>query len=143
MVNEIKTWLSDIKQAIDEIKEFLPKERNFLEFRKDVKTKRAIERNIEIIGEAVGRILKKDPNFNITNARKIIDTRNRVKHGYDSVSEEIIWSIVVRDMPNLKMEIDNLLGNENGWKDIVAFYQSNSKLYQLFPFFNKVYTFIN
>ena len=114
MVNEIKTWLSDIKQAIDEIKEFLPKERNFLEFRKDVKTKRAIERNIEIIGEAVGRILKKDPNFNITNARKIIDTRNRVIHGYDSVSEEIIWSIVVRDLPNLEMEVDNLLSNENG-----------------------------
>lgn len=83
MENEIKTWLSDIKQAI--------------------------ERNIEIIGEAVSRILKKDPNFNITNARKIIDTRNRVIHGYDSVSEEIIWSIVVRDLPNLEMEVDNLL----------------------------------
>ena len=50
--NEIKVWLSDMKQAIQEINEFLPAERNFLAFQKDIKTKRAIERNIEIIGEA-------------------------------------------------------------------------------------------
>jgi uncharacterized protein with HEPN domain len=41
-----------MKQAIQEINEFLPAERNFLAFQKDIKTKRAIERNIEIIGEA-------------------------------------------------------------------------------------------
>lgn len=51
MANDIKVWLSDMKQAIQEINEFLPAERNFQEFQKDIKTKRAIERNIEIIGE--------------------------------------------------------------------------------------------
>ncbi|MFO7810633.1 MAG: HepT-like ribonuclease domain-containing protein [Candidatus Delongbacteria bacterium] len=49
---EVKTWLADINQAIAEIKSFLPEKKDFFEFQKDIKTKRAIERNIEIIGEA-------------------------------------------------------------------------------------------
>lgn len=109
MADEIKVWLSDMKQAIQEINDFLPAERNFLAFRKDLKTKRAIERNIEIIGEAMNRILKKKPDFKISNARKIVATRNRVIHGYDSVSEDVIWAIVVQELPRLEKEIDKLL----------------------------------
>jgi uncharacterized protein with HEPN domain len=75
MQNEIKTWLADIKQAISEINMFLPNKKDFYVFQRDLKTKRAIERNIEIIGEAVNRILKLNPDFPIVNARKIIDTR--------------------------------------------------------------------
>ena len=98
-----------MKQAIQEINDFLPAERNFLAFQKDIKTKRAIERNIQIIGEAMNRILKKEPDFQITNARKIVATRNRVIHGYDSVSEDVIWAIVVQELPKLDKEIDELL----------------------------------
>lgn len=106
---EIKTWLVDIKQAITEINLFLPDKKDFYAFQRDLKTKRAIERNIEIIGEAVNRIIKANPDFPITNARKIIDTRNRIIHGYDSVSEDIIWAIVVRELENLEAEVDKLL----------------------------------
>lgn len=109
MENEIKTWLSDIKQAVLEIDQFLPQKVNFTDFRKDLKTKRAIERNIEIIGEALNRILKKRQDIPITNARKIVDTRNRIIHGYDTVSEEILWAIVVQDLQKLKGEVDELL----------------------------------
>jgi len=109
MADEIKVWLSDMKQAIQEINDFLPTERNFLAFQKDIKTKRAIERNIEIIGEAMNRILRKEPEFKITNARKIVATRNRVIHGYDSVSEDVIWAIVVKELPKLEREIEGLL----------------------------------
>lgn len=63
MENEIGTWLSDIKQAIEQINLFLPDMRDFFEFRNDLKTRRAIERNVEIIGEAVNRILKVDPEI--------------------------------------------------------------------------------
>jgi uncharacterized protein with HEPN domain len=108
---EIASSLADIKLAINEINEFLPDKKNFLAFQKDTKTKRAIERNIEIIGEAVHRILKIDPNYPIANARKIVDTRNRISHGYDSVSEDIIWAIVIREIPNLDIEINMLLNN--------------------------------
>lgn len=109
MEKEIKIWLSDIKQAISEINQFLPEKKIFQEFQKDLKSKRAIERNIEIIGEAVNRILNQNPNIEITNSRKIVDTRNRISHGYDSVSDDIIWAIVIRDIPKLTIEIDNLL----------------------------------
>ncbi len=90
MENKILTWLEDIIQSIDEIEMFLPEKKNFYEFQKDLKARKAIERNIEIIGEAVSRILKVHPEIRITNARKIVDTRNRIIHGYDSVSEDII-----------------------------------------------------
>ncbi len=109
MEDEIKAWLTDINQAIDEIQSFLPEKKDFFEFQKDLKTQRAIERNIEIIGEAVSRILKLSPAFPINNARKIVDTRNRIIHGYDSVSNEIIWGIVIRDLPNLEIEIKRIL----------------------------------
>ncbi|MBA3901214.1 MAG: DUF86 domain-containing protein [Bacteroidetes bacterium] len=108
----MKTWLSDIKQAISEINLFLPDKKDFYVFQRDIKTKRAIERNIEIIGEAINRIIKSNPDYPIKNARKIIDTRNRIIHGYDTVSDEIIWAIVVRELGNLESEIDKLLNQQ-------------------------------
>lgn len=68
-----------------------------------------MERNIEIIGEAVNRILKTEPDFKLTNSRKIMDTRNRIVHGYDSVSEDIVWSLIVKEIPKLELEIKQLL----------------------------------
>jgi len=48
------------------------------------------------------RIVKVDPQVSIRTPRRIIDTRNRIIHGYDTVSEEIIWGIVIKDLPILK-----------------------------------------
>lgn len=109
MEMEYLTWLENIKQSIDEIEDFLPVKMNFFEFQKDLKTRKAVERNIEIIGEAVSRILKVNPEIKITNARKIVDTRNRIIHGYDTVSEDIIWAIVSNDLTKLRLEIVKLL----------------------------------
>jgi len=109
MKEKIQTWLEDIKRAIDEIEDFLPERRDFFEFQKDLKTRRALERNIEIIGEAAKRILDVDPEIKITNTRKIVDTRNRIIHGYDTVSEDIIWAIVTKDLKKLRQEVLNLL----------------------------------
>jgi uncharacterized protein with HEPN domain len=110
MIEKVKVWLEDIETAIKEIEDFLPKPRNYRVFQKDLKTKRAVERNIEIIGEAMGRIIKQRPNIEISQTRKIIDTRNRIIHGYDTVSEDIIWSICIRDLPRLKEDINKLKG---------------------------------
>jgi uncharacterized protein with HEPN domain len=109
MDNEVKTWLKDIEQAIAEINSFIPDPKNFKDFQKDLKTKRAVERNIEIIGEAMSRILKAEPNIKISNTRKIVDTRNRIAHGYDSVSEDILWGIIIRNLPSLETEVKELL----------------------------------
>ncbi|WP_445738610.1 HepT-like ribonuclease domain-containing protein [Mariniflexile sp.] len=107
--NEINTWLEDINQAIEEIKLFLPEKRNYLEFEKDLKGKRAIERSLEIIGEAVSRILKAKADFPVTNVKKIVDTRNIISYGYDSVSDAVVWGIIVRDLDKLQAEVKNLL----------------------------------
>ncbi len=106
---DILACLKDIEQSILEIYSFLPEERNFFVYQKDLKTKKAVERNIEIIGEAMDRILKIDPNFKIENSRKIVDTRNRIIHGYDSVSDDVIWLIVNRYLPVLEKEVKELL----------------------------------
>jgi uncharacterized protein with HEPN domain len=108
---EIKTWLFDIQSSIMEIDSFftdIPKE--FSSYNNDLRTKRAVERNIEILGEALSRIMAKDATIEITNARKIVDTRNRIIHGYDSVSDEIVWGIVINHLPILQKEVQELLG---------------------------------
>jgi uncharacterized protein with HEPN domain len=111
MDNEIKTFLYDILQSINEIDSYYDERlRIFEEYISDIKTKRAIERNLEIIGEAVNRIVKKDKNFRLDNAQKIIGTRNRIIHGYDKISDDLIWSIVINHLPKLKKEVKDLLG---------------------------------
>jgi uncharacterized protein with HEPN domain len=106
---EIKTWLYDILNAITEIESFVGTSTTFTSFQGDLKTKRAVERNIEIIGEAMSRILTKDESIELSNTRKIVDTRNRIIHGYDTVSDDILWSIIRQHLPVLKKEIEELL----------------------------------
>ena len=110
MDTEIKTWLYDILNSIKEIEEYFKvKPKLFDLFVSDIKTKRAVERNLEIIGEAVNRIQKKNNSIEISNARKIIDTRNRITHGYDTVSDDVIWGIIIKYLPELKIEIEKLI----------------------------------
>jgi len=71
--------------------------------------KRAIERDLEIIGEAINRILKEDPEFPLNNAKKIIGLRNQIIHGYDAISDQNIWGIVINHLPVLKMEVEALV----------------------------------
>ena len=109
---EIKAWLYDILNAINEIDSFFadtPKE--FAAYQNDTRTRRAVERNVEIIGEAMNRILQKDNSLELSNTRKIVDTRNRIIHGYDSVSDDIIWTIVVSHLPTLKSEVEKFLSD--------------------------------
>lgn len=106
---EIKVWLKDIELSIKEIHEFLPPARNYVNFQQDLKTRKAVERNIEIIGEAMRRIREVEPDILISDSRKIVDTRNRIIHGYDSVSADVIWLIVTRYLPILEQEVKELL----------------------------------
>ena len=111
---EIKACLYDILSAIEEIEGFFVNSpKLFSDYQKDIRTKRAVERNIEIIGEAMSRILKEDDSVEITNSGKIVNVRNRIIHGYDSVSDDIIWGIVIRNLPTLKPEIEQLLKNRS------------------------------
>ena len=84
--------------------------KEFFKYQNDLRTKRAVERNIEIIGKDLTPILKRDGTIVISNSRKIVDTRNRIIHGYDSVSDDVIWGIVIRHISILQKEIQKLLG---------------------------------
>ena len=66
--------------------------------------------SLEIIGEAMNRIITRDSSFEekITNAKAIIGLRNHVIHAYDNVSDENIWAILTNHLPKLKLEIDSL-----------------------------------
>jgi uncharacterized protein with HEPN domain len=111
MDERILKWLFDINLSIDEIESFLAKEKDFVKYQNNKMLKRAVERNVEIIGEAVNRIITRDPTFTIkiANAKAIISLRNQVIHAYDNVSDESIWSVLINNLPKLKIEIENLL----------------------------------
>jgi uncharacterized protein with HEPN domain len=110
MNEKVLKCLYDIKLAIEEIDSFfIDTEKSYDSYRKNTLLRRAIERNLEIIGEAMSRILKEDQDYEIVHARRIIGLRNQIIHGYDSVSDENIWGIVMNHLQNLKIEVDRLI----------------------------------
>ncbi|TRZ74411.1 MAG: DUF86 domain-containing protein [Deltaproteobacteria bacterium] len=105
--------LYDIQLAIAETDSFVAMIPNdFEEYDHHPVIKRAVERNLEIIGEAVHRILKEDPKFPIHNAKRIIGLRNQIIHGYDTVSDENIWAILKNHLPKLRTEVSELIKKE-------------------------------
>jgi uncharacterized protein with HEPN domain len=106
---EIKKHLYDIKESILSIENYLGEKRDFNDYLANKMLRRAVEREFEIIGEAMNRIEKIDSTINISAKRQIVNMRNRVIHGYDKIDNEIVWGTIVRHLPKLKKEIDNLL----------------------------------
>ena len=104
------------KMSIDEINSYFEKEeKDFFKYRNNLMLKRAVERNIEIIGEAINRIVTREISFKkkITNAKAIIGLRNQVIHAYDTISDETIWSIIINHLPKLEVEINGLISSNN------------------------------
>lgn len=109
-----RKYLRDILSSILEIESFMedrPKE--YATFCDDTLFRRGVERNIEIMGEAMNQVLKLNPNIPITAARKVVDTRNFVIHAYDSLKPDILWGIVINHMPLLRREVEDLLNGED------------------------------
>lgn len=109
MKPEISKYLHDILVSINSIYDYLGQNRDFKAYHENKLLRRAIERELEIIGEASAALLKIDPNVPIDNARKIVDLRNWVIHGYDSVDDMIIWGVVINHLPNLKEQVKKIL----------------------------------
>ena len=109
MDRKIKKYLYDIVIAINNIENYIGTPQNYEDYDNNRLLQQAVERNIEIIGEATKRIIDIDPNINITNTRRIVGTRNRIIHGYDDIDNTEIWSIIVNNLPILKNEINELM----------------------------------
>jgi len=109
MSDEIKKSLIDILNSINIIEEYLGAKRDFQEYEANRQLRDAIERRLEIIGEATNRILKIDSTIKIVHARRVVDLRNKVIHAYDTVDHFTIWAVIINDLPTLKNEVNELL----------------------------------
>lgn len=81
------------------------------QYSSDDKTRLAVERSFEIIGEALNRSIKiaPEPVDAIRNHRQIISFRNILAHCYDTVEDRIVWGIIARSLPELIEDLDKLL----------------------------------
>ena len=107
---ELSKYLTDIIIAIEDIESFVLRNgRQYEIFINDKMFRMAVEREIGIIGEALNQALKIDSNLPITDARKIVGTRNYIIHAYDSLRPDMLWAIVIKNLPILKEEITTIL----------------------------------
>ena len=106
MDNIIKKLLHDVLTSINSIDLYIGEHKVFKEYEGNPMLQDAVERNLEIIGEAVNRLLKINTEITITNARRIVDVRNKIIHGYDEVENSQIWAIIIiNHLPVLKQEV--------------------------------------
>lgn len=110
MPPDIPKWLEDIRDAAAFILEATAgKTRDALG--DDRTLRQAIERNFEVIGEALNRIGRSDESIlaRLTDHRRIIAFRNILIHGYDSIDIEIVWQVIQHRLPQLLSEVESLL----------------------------------
>ncbi len=102
--------LEDIRDAAAFIRE-VTASKTLEDYRSERLLRQAIERNFEIIGEAVNRLAQLDPGAarRITKHRRIVDFRNVLTHGYDLIDHRIVWSTIEEEVPVLLAEVEALL----------------------------------
>lgn len=113
MDRKIKSYLFDIFTCIDEVESFFHGSELTLDsLLQDKRTLRAVERELEIIGEATKNLIKLSPSIAISNSKQIINARNLIAHEYGNISYEIILNIISQHFPILKKEVKTLLDNQ-------------------------------
>ena len=106
MQPNVLKYILDIESIITEIEAIIIKSDNdFSVFSTDIILQRAIERDLEIVGEALKKIKQIIPNIPISSSKNIIGLRNLISHAYDSIEPALIWGIIQKDIPVLKKEI--------------------------------------
>jgi uncharacterized protein with HEPN domain len=110
MDDKVKKYLFDMLESIKSIDSYLSGKRIFEDYLKNKMLRRAIEREFEIIGEAMTKTNQLDPDILLSSKKQIIGMRNRVIHGYDRIDHEIVWGTIIRHLPVLQAEIEDLLG---------------------------------
>jgi len=109
--NVVLKYILDIESIILEIEQVIDSgENNHELFTRNFMAIRTLERNLEIIGEAISKMRKVDSSINIEHAASIISLRNYLAHAYDSIEISVIWSIAVKHVLELKKEVTRLKG---------------------------------
>jgi uncharacterized protein with HEPN domain len=103
-------WLEDIRASCEFILGAAAG-KTLADYESDLQLRFAIERNFEIIGEALGRIVRFDPEIasRIEDSRRIIAFRNVLIHGYDLVDHARVWEVIRDQVPVLKNQVEELL----------------------------------
>lgn len=110
MDRKIKTYLFDILTCIEEVQQFFEGQEVSLDsLLRDKKTIRAVERELEIIGEATKKLINLAPSIPISDTKKIIGARNFIAHEYGSITYETIVKVINENLPILKQEVKKLL----------------------------------
>lgn len=99
--------MSDILMAMELIEKFIQDTPDFRLYEDDPKTQSATERQLAIIGEAINKFRKAEPDVVVENDKQIVAFRNRLIHAYDSIDNAIVWMILKKHLPELKKEIEN------------------------------------
>lgn len=110
MQHDSRTYLHDIVSAASSIKKFI-EDVHYEEFINNLLVRSAVERQFEIIGEALTRIYRHDQAIadQIPKLRDIIDFRNVIAHGYDVIDHEIVWDIIQNHLPELTKKCHDIL----------------------------------
>jgi uncharacterized protein with HEPN domain len=110
MNDEIQKLLFDVKLASEDIIKFI-NNLDYSGFLKNKMVQKAVEREFEIIGEALNRIKRLNPEImeDISEHHRIIGFRNILTHGYDVIDEKLVWDAVTIHLPILQKEIKKLI----------------------------------
>ena len=110
MKDESRAHLYDMLQAIRSIKAFVSG-RTFAEYTSDELLRSGVERKLAIIGEALSRLRRDEPDLlsQIRSQRDIISFRNILVHGYDTIDDRIVWGVVEADLDNMIEDVEKLL----------------------------------
>jgi uncharacterized protein with HEPN domain len=111
---EIRKYLFDILQACNLLRQFIAG-KTFDDYTTDPMLRSAVERQFEIIGEALNQAIRLDPNLKarISNTSRIIAFRNLLIHGYASIADEVVWGVLEANLATLYREVEILLKEEN------------------------------
>jgi uncharacterized protein with HEPN domain len=107
---EAKKYLYDMQQAAALLAQFTAG-KGFADYVGDAMLRAAVEREFEIIGEALGQLAKLDAELaaGISEHRAIVAFRNILIHGYAEVDDRLVWDVVETKLPTLMREIGALL----------------------------------
>lgn len=111
MDNRAKKLLFDVLVSGRSIREWC-EGRTFPEYERDRQFRKAVEREFEVIGEALNRLAQADPATaaHIQELNRIVGFRNRIIHGYDAVDDATVWGVADSHLPRLIAEVEGLLG---------------------------------
>ena len=107
---EARKYLEDARQACELLLEFTAG-KSMADYEDDPMLRSAVERQFEIIGEAVSGLARVDPATadRISHYERIIAFRNILIHGYADVDNRLVWDVLRTNLPTLRGEINALL----------------------------------